>query len=351
MAGKDSYGWQVCEVPAAELTAEEKITLVESADYHQLSQRPPADYYIPDYVVEPGRGQVTVDDGSGEATIAAVKARLAIIAENMRKTELEKKAKHQEEIERAKKKVDENIKYILAVSEKCWRIDGFSDNKRARRSPIFSEGEYLEESKNYLHARLNEPNVVAAIKQIDEKIAAINADLIEQHAKETALYLENKRKEALLPQQTAETVDWLVAQNGTESQQKRHTAGVLPKTEVLEILRHIIFGSIDHLPKYKRINDADLGNDCRGEVSYETTELTELTEGEFATTEKIKQLFSNEIRIGGRLVILEITPQKHTAECSVEETEVTKKSVKITAGIEGTSLNISRLLDLDEMVK
>lgn len=132
---------------------------------------------------------------------------------------------------------------------------------------------------------------------------------------------EDEEKKLAVEKQIAKWVD----EHGTESQKKRHAAGLLGDKEITDDMRADSYKILNKFPRYKKIVESDFC-ECEypGHTEYCIYDADSVTEAEFNLFEEFKKLIPS----------AKITVQEHSGGCDVCKKEVIRKSmeVEITCG-------------------
>lgn len=116
----------------------------------------------------------------------------------------------------------------------------------------------------------------------------------------------------------------VISDHGSESQKARHAEGLLPATEITELLGNRYFDLISgDLTTYTRMTRDDVPHSSSDyeyghHVKFTTSEATELTEEQFATLCGIRsraKLVSDTAASVGSRVTVQVTPRSHVGYC------------------------------------
>lgn len=120
---------------------------------------------------------------------------------------------------------------------------------------------------------------------------------------------ERGRREAQLKANTQQQIKSWIADHGTESQRERFAEGVLPEDEIKQALRDVAFSRLAELPRYERITKKEIYAACQnfdthygedGSCEFAAWDAEELTERQFDTLKRIRELAPKEATVTAR---------------------------------------------------
>jgi len=336
IAGHDKHGWQVVDLPANALSQEDRQTLAdEGASGGREDWQLRTNAYLPEGCPKEPLA-VVADHAAVSAWLGWMRAVRKFIDDGKRADE-EARVKQWHVIRDA----------IVADPIGCVKKHDqfgtdFYFDIRVGESDVYQAHPVRERSEN-------DPALKSALALADQEVVRLTAV---EASRRAAVVIERDAKKASAHAARIAAIDWLVS-TGTPSQIERQKDGVLPMSEVLDLLRRVVLRRLLNQPKYEKIVDSDLPA-CDGDVRYDQNDLVTLTEGQHSAIKCVRLLLESMKTLGCWKVTYTITAQCHTAtgtDCDNNEQTVERHSLRIEATIDETDLTVSRLLDLDALSK
>jgi hypothetical protein len=137
---------------------------------------------------------------------------------------------------------------------------------------------------------------------------------------------------------------------GTGTQLKRFEAGVLPESELADVVRGVVFDRIEHWPRYEKITKADVGLSDDDHLDVTVEEAEELTDHEWKKLQELRaQLAGPSTICAAYAVEVSVQAQVHSA-CGpgdgYETAEVSRKAAHVTVVVPAADIRVSRVLAL-----
>lgn len=181
---------------------------------------------------------------------------------------------------------------------------------------------------------VDDPVRVAYTAQIGDMRAVERARAEFESQQAAAVRME--REQAADAAREAVLGEWIILY-ATDAQRRRHARGLLPRDEILAGLRNQTFAALDHLPRYQRLDDAEVRRltGSEGEVSYDVEGAEDCTNAELARIEEIERLLPT---------CAEAVLREHVGaatDIDGEGQEVRRRSILVTVEL-APGLNVSR---------
>lgn len=300
MAGRAEYGEREIEIDPAKLNEEERKILADASEKYYL------DYvgvgYSPnDCPIAPKLSGAETDEEIAHIVLAWRAEVMSWLEKDSAKKEIEKKEREEKEKIEKQQKIDDMVqRYIEAPVNALvedtiaavgatwgWQTENMLADPRTRKKQ-----ELVEQEKSRLKI---------------EKQKQHEAEKIEE---------ENKK------QRRNEQIKNWVETHGTQNQQERYAAGLLPEDEAINGLRDLAFAPLGKLPKYQKI-DADClrhHDECEfGDVKFDIYDSAEASETQWETIKSIR----------AALPTATVTLREHCAKCDECFSELYRYSLKI----------------------
>ena len=327
-AGRDSYGDAVITVNLADLTEDERDLLAAAPEHagttdltDARANKWPGQYPRPPMLAD-------ADDALAAAR-AWLAWRGACCAERERVAEEEaaKKALEQQE---AIRRTGEYIAYWRNQPAESFIQQGSASFPQGGGGlPSLPNGFQSRELR-----RMAEKALAGKIEEARVLTAERRRPAPEQLAEAERAKVEAERR------RTAQLVAW-VNERGTVSQQGRLKLGLLPETEILDLIRGAIYTPLDGFVRFEKIRWSDIEHtdECvgpEGGMDYSTTVPESLTAGEFALCQEIEHAAPQ----GATLKVL-----AHACECRACGAGLIRKSLQVALQVGELCLTREYALD------
>ena len=136
-------------------------------------------------------------------------------------------------------------------------------------------------------------------------------------------------KTAAAERQRIQISTWVWA-HGSDNQRSRHTAGLLPETEIIDAIRSEAYAPLADEPRYERLSKEDICNGDYGDpdgsgyhdddITFDVSAADTLTAAEWDRREALARLIPGAV----------VTVRRHVGECSECKASVTRTSYLVT---------------------